>query len=621
MTPFTLLRLLPAPRSLRLTDGICSLYKQGIILLQTSRPGALLPIARRLQQSLRQNASVTAEISAADWEEEAETLSVRLVLDPQIQGHAQRYRLQVVPTEIRVEASTQEGLFYGVCTLQQLLQQCGNSLPCLEIDDWPDLDERGVMLDISRDKVPTMETLFYLVDLLASWKINQLQLYTEHTFAYHAHPEVWADASPMTGEQILELDAFCRERFVKLIPCQNTFGHMARWLTHPRYQPLAETMDAFPVPWGNSQGPFSLCPIDPGSLQLVEGLLQELLPHFSTSQVNIGCDETFDVGQGRSRDVCQQRGRERVYLDYVLSVREIARQQGRTIQFWGDILAEHPELCQELPRDVTILEWGHEADHPFAEHCQRLAEAQIPFYTCPGVSSWLSLGGRVTNALENLRNAAEAARTYGAAGYLITDWGDMGHWQPLPVSFIGYVAGAAYAWCLERNRDEDMPTLASHFAFGDDTGRMGSLAAQLGNIYLHFPVRPNFAPHFAPWLFPMAMLANNPVFSQAASAFAEAGEEIRQCAQELTQVSLKHPDAALILREYALVARLMDHAGQRVAFAHDLTNQDFQQQLREDLQGILDQFRQVWLARNRVGGLKDSIARMERILADEYGAI
>jgi hypothetical protein len=579
-----------------------------------------LPIARRLQKSLRQDASVTAEIGATDWEEETETLFVRLVLDPQLQGHAQRYRLQVAATEIRVEASTPAGLFYGVCTLQQLLQQCEHSLPCLEIDDWPDLAERGVMLDISRNKVPTMETLFYLVDLLASWKINQLQLYTEHTFAYHAHPEVWANASPMTGEQILELDAFCRARFVNLIPCQNTFGHMAHWLTHPRYQPLAETMDSFPVPWGNSQGPFSLCPIDPGSLQLVESLLRELLPHFSTSQINVGCDETFDVGQGRSRDVCQQRGRERVYLDYVLGVREIARRHGRTIQFWGDMLAEHPELCHELPRDVLVLEWGYEADHPFAEHCQHLAEMQIPFYTCPGVSSWLSLGGRVTNALENLRNAAEAARTYGAAGYLITDWGDMGHWQPLPVSFIGYAAGAAYAWCLERNQDGDMPTLASHFAFGDDTGRMGNLAAQLGNMYQHFPLRANFAPHFAPWLFPVTMMADNPAFSQAASAFAETGEKIRQCAQELSLVHLKHPDAALILREYALVARLMDHAGQRVAFAHDLTNQDFQRRLREDLQGILDQFRQVWLARNRIGGLKDSTARMEQILADEYDA-
>ena len=96
------------------------------------------------------------------------------------------------------------------------------------------------MLDISRDKVPTMETLYALVDLLAGWKINQLQLYTEHTFAYRQHPEVWAEASPLTGQEILGLDAYCRKRFVELVPNQNSFGHMHRWLKHARYAPLAE---------------------------------------------------------------------------------------------------------------------------------------------------------------------------------------------------------------------------------------------------------------------------------------------------------------------------------------------------------------------------------------------
>ena len=82
------------------------------------------------------------------------------------------------------------------------------------------------MLDISRDKVPRMDTLYALVDMLAGWKINQVQLYTEHTFAYRQHPDVWAEASPMTGDEILALDAFCRERHIELVPNQNSFGHM-----------------------------------------------------------------------------------------------------------------------------------------------------------------------------------------------------------------------------------------------------------------------------------------------------------------------------------------------------------------------------------------------------------
>jgi len=117
-------------------------------------------------------------------------------------------------------------------------------LVCIDINDWPDFPNRGVLLDISRDKVPTMKTLYELVDLLSEWKINQFQLYTEHTFAYRNHGVVWDKAGPMTGEEILALDMYCRERFVELVPNQNSFAHMERWLKHKEYLHLAEREDS-----------------------------------------------------------------------------------------------------------------------------------------------------------------------------------------------------------------------------------------------------------------------------------------------------------------------------------------------------------------------------------------
>jgi hexosaminidase len=68
-------------------------------------------------------------------------------------------------------------------------------LPCLKIRDWPDFARRGVMLDISRGRVPKLETLLELVGHLADFKINEFQLYTEHTFAYRrTHPSGKAGA-------------------------------------------------------------------------------------------------------------------------------------------------------------------------------------------------------------------------------------------------------------------------------------------------------------------------------------------------------------------------------------------------------------------------------------------
>lgn len=152
----------------------------------------------------------------------------------------QIYQLEIGNDGITIRSAGQPGIWYGVCTLIQIISQAGRRLPLLSINDSPDFERRGVMLDISRDKVPTMDTLYALIDRLASWKINEVQLYMEHTFAYRGHETVWAKASPLTGQEIMELDQFCQQRYIDLVPNQNSFGHMHRWLRHDRYRPLAE---------------------------------------------------------------------------------------------------------------------------------------------------------------------------------------------------------------------------------------------------------------------------------------------------------------------------------------------------------------------------------------------
>ena len=169
--------------------------------------------------------------------------------------------------------------------------------------------------------------------------MNQLQLYMEHTFAYADHETVWRDASPYTSEDIRRIDACCRERFIELVPNQNSFGHMHRWLKHPAYRHLAETEGSFVTSWGETRsGPFSLNPTGKNSLQFLAGLYDELLPCFTSNQTNVGCDETFDLGSGKSKAACDERGKGRVYLDFLLRIRELLKQRGHSMQFWGDIV-------------------------------------------------------------------------------------------------------------------------------------------------------------------------------------------------------------------------------------------------------------------------------------------
>ena len=70
------------------------------------------------------------------------------------------------------------------------------------------------MLDVSRCKVPRMDELFRLIELIARLGYNELQLYIEHTFAFSKHETVWQDASPITAEEIRKIDEFCAGRFM-----------------------------------------------------------------------------------------------------------------------------------------------------------------------------------------------------------------------------------------------------------------------------------------------------------------------------------------------------------------------------------------------------------------------
>ncbi len=622
------LLLLPNPRQLDLTGEKFRAAGEGWIALESSDAQALqmlFSMGCTLQSAFRQHAGAEWEIVAGAVP--PEHIRIALMLVPGSVPHEQGYSLTITPQRVDVVASQPAGMFYAVQTLQQMVEQSGAILPTLRCRDWPDFPHRGVLLDISRNKVPSMETLYALIDLLASWKINQLQLYTEHTFAYRNHPVVWAQASPMTGEQILALDSYCRQRFIELVPNQSTFGHMRPWLIHEAYRDLAEAPNGCDTRWGHFDEPFSLNPGDPRSLDLVRSLLDELLPHFSSRQVNVGCDETVDLGQGRSRERVAALGAGRVYFDFLMQIYKEVKERHHTMQFWGDIIMEHPELVPELPRDVIALDWGYEAEHPFDQHGQIFSASGVPFFVCPGTSTWNTVAGRTDNALGNLRNAAANGLRHGAIGYLITDWGDNGHWQPLPVSYLGFAYGAALAWGYKANLDLDVPRALDLHAFQDEQGIMGRLAYDLGNIYQAPGImRENASVLFGilqgdPQTLRQALTPDVSAI-QVGGSFQETLERINAVIKPMALADMRCPDAALVQREFAWAADMLRHACWRFMWVlgENPAPEASPDHLASHVQELDAEFHHLWHARNRPGGFMESRARLEA-MRSQYLAV
>ncbi|MGH8877049.1 MAG: glycoside hydrolase family 20 zincin-like fold domain-containing protein, partial [Stackebrandtia sp.] len=419
---------------------------------------------------------------------------------------AQGFTLDITATGILLRHRDDAGLRYGRATLSQLRGQFPDRLPGLSIRDWPDFETRGYMLDVSRGRVPTRETLERIVGLLELLRVNHFQLYTEHTFAYAGHETVWRDASPLTPEDVRWLDERCAEAGIELAANQNCFGHYEQWLKHDGYRDRAELPEGFEL-LGRYRPATTLAPTQDNA-DFALGLLDELLPNFRSRRVNIGCDETWELGRGASVAEVEERGKGRVYLDHLRRLVEPLRDKGLDVQFWGDIIANHPELVAELPEGATAVAWWYEAPWSqenqdrllsrfgdrfreagvdlgsklggFANEAAPFLESGYPLWVAPGTGTWRSLVGRLETAYGNLLDTVEVGLSGGARGVLITDWGDGGHPQPTAVSFPPLAYGAALTWCRDANRDLKVAETLDRFVFGG-TG-IGAALEVLGRV-------------------------------------------------------------------------------------------------------------------------------------------
>jgi hexosaminidase len=456
------LQLLPRPVELMFVKGMFSFDSETLILIPAQAGEDTWFAARQLQAEVQ--AATGLKLAIVKAYAPPRLLNVVLLVCGTQQAAsfdvepvafaapepvaAQAYALRLQRGRALLYADAAAGLFYAVQTLRQLVRLQGRALPTLTLRDWPTLPYRGLMLDISRRKVPTLATLKHLVEELSHYKLNVLQLYTEHTFQFPRHPKIGAGCGSLSSGDMVELDAFCRERHVELMPNLQSFGHQRNILRLPEYTHLAES----DLLW-------TLSPAFEETYTLLDELYGDMLPSFTSATMNVCCDETYDLGMGASKGLVSdsgggQIGLGRVYLGHILRVRELAAGHGRRIQVWGDILLHHPELIDELPDDVTLLDWCYDPADEYPT-VQTFAGAGRRFWVCPGVGSWNSLFPRLDGARVNIRNLVRDGVAAGAEGMLNTDWGDFGHYQHLGLSWHGYLLGAAQGWTGGTTGDEE----------------------------------------------------------------------------------------------------------------------------------------------------------------------
>ncbi len=512
------------------------------------------------------------------------------------------YRLELGgATFARITARTAIGIRWGLTTLAQILAQCPDQAPRLRIDDSPAFPIRGAMLDISRDRVPTMDCLRELVAKLASWKINHLELYTEHTFAYRGHEAVWHASSPITPDEMRELDRLCTTYGITLTANQNCLGHVERWLKVPAYAHLGERSSGLLVHGAWFQDPNTLVANDPAGLALVKDLLDQLIPTCSGSYVHIGCDEPWDLGSGRSKQAVERDGFHGVYTRHVSTVATYVRAHGRRPVYWSDAEHAKPEIAALLPADIVPLVWGYGPETEFAKRGKLFRDRGLETWVAPGTNNWGSYTSRTYERRGNLARAAREGAEIGAIGYLNTEWGDSGHRQQWPLTIAGFADGAHSSWSGDVAFDDD--AIGLH---GFGVAGLGRWLIELGDI--DHPLRKLgtgvfndshiqvFDPHQPGDL--------------AAWRAADAGYAALE-----TSLPMILPHASAVRDECAHAVAMARWACARAIMRRGKPTIEERRAIAARLIELMAEHRKLWLARSRYGGLEQSCDQYRRLIS------
>jgi len=431
-----MLRLIPSVKSLEIKEGF---WDQSAISFKTGKCDV------RLERAL-------AEIPVS-----AEGIPIEIVTED---GGGENYSLKINEKGIQIEAGSPAGAFYAIQTLKQIF--ASGQVPYLEIQDEPDFGYRGFYHDITRGKIPTVETMKQFIDQMAYYKLNSLQLYVEHVYEFEECKELNERCGFYTKEEMQELDEYCKERFIDFIPSLSTFGHLCELLELDQYKHLRALKDFVPCEnrWHERMAHHTLNPLLSESEELVKSLIDQYVPAFTSETFNICCDETFDL---TLLDSDVDAGK--LYVDFSKMIIEHVKSKGKKVMMWGDVLLEYPECIEDIPEDIVFLNWDYEVDTP-EEKVQKFSELGRKQIVCPGTGSWSRFCENVAVEEKNISRMVEFGHKHGALGVLNTNWGDWGNPASLEMAMYGMVLGAAKSWDVETTADETFYSAVNDLLYG-----------------------------------------------------------------------------------------------------------------------------------------------------------
>ncbi|MCK9279500.1 MAG: beta-N-acetylhexosaminidase [Melioribacteraceae bacterium] len=352
------------------------------------------------------------------------------------------YQLLIKSDLIIISSNDPKGLFYGIQSLKQLINgSVDNYLQGIEIKDYPSFKLRGIMDDISRGPIPTMDYMKSQIRKFSELKLNFMIHYVEHVVKTKKHPKIAPDDGSYTIEEWKEITEYANLYNIELVGSFQSFGHFEKILSIPEYAHLGESGTL-------------ISPVKEESYVFLNDIYTEMIPEFSKLFFSVGLDETFDLGKEESKKLVDSLGYAEVYYRHIMRLYDILKKKNTRMSMWGDILLEHPELLERIPKDILIGTWNYDPQDDFLKLIVPIKNAGLEFIVCPGVLNSNKILPQFGRTITNINNFTRDGLANNALGVLNCIWDDAGT-ALFNNDWYGVAYGAEQSWnCTHKNIDE-----------------------------------------------------------------------------------------------------------------------------------------------------------------------
>ena len=314
------------------------------------------------------------------------------------------------------------GLFLAACALRD-----GKDIP--ELHQTRHIASCGMMLDMSRGGVMTVEAVKGMIDAHAALGLNLMMLYTEDTYTVPEAPYLGYLRGRYTEKELREMDDYAAESGVELVPCVQTLAHLEQFLQWDVNRDIKDNDCVLMID-------------EPKTYAWIRAALTALRRCFRTNRIHIGMDEAHGVGLGEYYQKHGAVNRFELLNRHLNRVVDICKELGFKPIMWSDMFyrlgsknndyydtdAVVPESAIAQIPDVALCYWDYyHTDEPFYAGMlegHRKMGKEVVF--AGGIWTWSGILPHVRKTNATMYPALRACLKAGIGTVLATSWGDDG---------------------------------------------------------------------------------------------------------------------------------------------------------------------------------------------------